>query len=172
MSLCYLVINEPNQQTSVCRVDISPNRGSNVPCSNDVSSVLAYNANGYSSVATTNFGVICSISCEYYLLYTDYILIYWLSANSSTLNSSLSLDSDTLIVQVYLLALSQSSSSFALTLSNLTPSGQTALASLTSTFNGSSTSSFGNVNKKFQSFSQSHFLLLYVDIISKYNKCN
>ncbi|CAF0916171.1 unnamed protein product [Rotaria sp. Silwood1] len=128
-SLNSAIINEANQQTSVCRVDISPNRGSNVPCSNDVSSVFTYNSNGYSSVATTNLGMMCNIA-----------------SNTSTLNSSLSIDSDTLIMQVFLLATSQTSSTFDLTLSNLTPSGQAALGTLTSTFNSGLTSNFGNIS--------------------------
>jgi len=59
---CYLVTNEANQETSVCRVDISPNRGDNVPCSDDVSSVFTYNTNGFSSIATTNLGMICNVA--------------------------------------------------------------------------------------------------------------
>ncbi|CAF3632430.1 unnamed protein product [Rotaria sordida] len=128
-SLNSAIINEVNQQTSVCRIDISLNRGSNVPCSNDVSSVFTYNSNGYSSIATTNLGIICSIA-----------------SNSSTLNSSLSIDSDTLIIQVFLLATLQTSSTFDLTLSNLIPSGQAALGTLTSTFNSGLTSNFGNIS--------------------------
>ncbi|CAF2076674.1 unnamed protein product [Rotaria magnacalcarata] len=128
-SLSSSIINEPNQQTSICRVDLSPNRGTNVPCSNDVSSAFTYNANGYSSLATTNLGMICNIA-----------------SNSSTLNATLSLDSNTVIVQVFLLARPQTSSTFGLTLSNLVPSGQAALASVTSTFNGSSISNFENIS--------------------------
>lgn len=64
--LSYLVANDANQQTSVCRVDISPSRGRNVPCSPDLSSVFTYNANGVSSSATTNLGLICSIACKNY----------------------------------------------------------------------------------------------------------
>ncbi len=60
--MIFIVSNEVNQQTSVCRVDISPSRGSNVPCSNDVSSVFTYNSNGYSSIAVTNLGLICSVA--------------------------------------------------------------------------------------------------------------
>ena len=59
-----IVSAEANQQTSVCRVDISPSRGINVPCSNDVSSVFAYNTNGISSQSTTNLGMICSVACK------------------------------------------------------------------------------------------------------------
>ena len=59
-----IVSNEVNQQTSVCRVDISPNRGSDVPCSNDVSSIFSFNSNGFSSIATTNLGMICNIACK------------------------------------------------------------------------------------------------------------
>jgi hypothetical protein len=61
------------------------------------------------------------------------------------MNSSLSVDSDTLIVQVYLLATSQTSSTFNLVLSNLVPSGHSALGSLTSTFNSGIATGFGNV---------------------------
>ncbi|CAF3743558.1 unnamed protein product [Rotaria socialis] len=128
-SLSSSIINEPNQQTSICRVDISPNRGTNVPCSNDVSSAFTYNANGYSSLATTDLGMICNIA-----------------SNSSTLNATLSLDSNTVIVQVFLLAMPQTSSTFGLTLSNLVPTGQTALAPITSIFNGSTISNFGNIS--------------------------
>jgi hypothetical protein len=63
------------------------------------------------------------------------------------MNSSLSVDSDTLIVQVYLLATTQSSSTFNLILSNLVPSGQTALGSITSTFSSGLATGFGNVNR-------------------------
>ncbi len=63
-SFYYLVINDVNQQTSVCRVDISPNRGINVPCSNDVSSVFTYNSNGFPSTAITNLGMICNVACK------------------------------------------------------------------------------------------------------------
>jgi len=63
------------------------------------------------------------------------------------MNSSLSVDSDTLIIQVYLLATTQSSSTFNLILSNLLPSGQTALGSITSTFNSGLATGFGNVNR-------------------------
>ena len=66
-------------------------------------------------------------------------------ANSSTINSSLSNDSDTVIVQVFLLATSQTSSTFDLILSNLVPSGQSPLAPLTLTLNNGLTSAFGNV---------------------------
>ena len=66
-------------------------------------------------------------------------------ANSSTMNSSLSIDADTVIVQVFLLATSQTSSTFDLILSNLVPSGQLALPSLTLTLNSGLTSAFGNV---------------------------
>lgn len=67
-------------------------------------------------------------------------------ANSSTVNSSLSLDSDTLIVQVFLLATSQTASTFDLALSNLVPSGQSALTSITSSFSGGIAGIFGNVS--------------------------
>jgi hypothetical protein len=63
------------------------------------------------------------------------------------MNSSLSVDADTLIVQVYLLATSQTSSSFNLVLSNLIPSGQSALGPFTSSFNSGTTAAFGNVNQ-------------------------
>jgi len=65
-SFYYLVTSDVNQQTSVCRVDISPNRGSNVPCSSDVSSVFTYNSNGVSSIATTNLGTMCNIAGKNY----------------------------------------------------------------------------------------------------------
>lgn len=55
------------------------------------------------------------------------------------------MDSDTLIVQVFLLATSQTGSTFDLTLSNLKPSGQPVLGSLTSTFNAGVASTSGNV---------------------------
>ncbi|CAF2512453.1 unnamed protein product [Rotaria sp. Silwood2] len=128
-SLNSAIVNEVNQHTSVCRVDISPNRGRNVPCSNDVSSVFTYNSNGYSSIATTDLGMICN-----------------LASNTSTLNSSLSIDSDTLTIQVFLLATLQTSSTFDLTLSNLIPSGHTALGTLTSTFNSGLTNNFGYIS--------------------------
>jgi len=54
-----------------------------------------------------------------------------------------------LIIQVYLLATPQTSSTFDLTLSNLVPSGQTALASSTSILNAGLTYGFGNVNRSF-----------------------
>jgi hypothetical protein len=59
-----IVTNEANQQTSVCRVDISPIRGSDVPCSNDISSVFTFNSNGFSAIATTNLGMICNVACK------------------------------------------------------------------------------------------------------------
>jgi hypothetical protein len=62
ISSWYIVSNEVNQQTSVCRVDISANRGSNVPCSNDISSIFNYNSNGFSATAITNLGMICSVA--------------------------------------------------------------------------------------------------------------
>ncbi len=61
---CIIVTNEVNQQTSVCRVDISSNRGNDVPCSNDVSSIFTYNSNGVPSQATTNLGMICNVACK------------------------------------------------------------------------------------------------------------
>ncbi len=61
---CIIVTNEANQQTSVCRVDISPNRGTDVPCSNDVSSIFTYNSNGLSYEAITNLGMICNVACK------------------------------------------------------------------------------------------------------------
>jgi len=67
-------------------------------------------------------------------------------ADNSSLNSSLSFDSNTVIVQVFVLATAQSGSSFDLTLSNLIPSGQSALASITSHLTAGSTQSYGNVN--------------------------
>jgi hypothetical protein len=73
-----------------------------------------------------------------------------LIANSSTINASLSADSDTVIVQVFLLATTQTSSTFNLVLSNLVPSGQAALATLTSTFTAGLTIPFGNVNRSFK----------------------
>lgn len=66
--LYTIVSNEANQQTSVCRVDISPNRGINVPCSNDVSSIFTYNPNGISSQSTTDLGMICSVAGTFILL--------------------------------------------------------------------------------------------------------
>ncbi len=53
-----------------------------------------------------------------------------------------------MIVEVFLLATSQTGSTFSLTLSNLVPSGQSALATLTSSFTSGSTSGYGNVNRK------------------------
>ncbi|UJR30625.1 hypothetical protein I4U23_018150 [Adineta vaga] len=126
-SLSSAIANEANQQTSVCRVDISSRRGSNVPCSNDVSSVFSYNSNGVPSSATTNLGLICSIN-----------------SNASAINSSLSVDADTVIVQVFLLATTQTGSTFDLQLSNLVPSGQSALATITSSFTSGSANAFGN----------------------------
>jgi hypothetical protein len=142
------VINEGNQQTSVCRVDISPNRGSNVPCSNDISSIFTYNSNGFSAAATTNLGMICSIASEYpSCVCVCLYLFLFILANGSTLNASLSVDSDTVLVRVFLLATAQSSATFDVTLANLVPSGQSALGSLSSTFNSGSTGVFGNVRK-------------------------
>ncbi|CAF4036975.1 unnamed protein product [Adineta steineri] len=127
-SLNSAITSEASQQTSVCRVDISTNRGSNVPCSDDVSSVFTYNSNGLSSTAVTNLGLICNVG-----------------SNSSTLNSTASADPNTLFVQVYLLATTQSSSPFNLVLSNLVPSGQSALPSVTSSLSSGSTSGYGNI---------------------------
>ena len=70
-----------------------------------------------------------------------------ISANSSNINSTLSIDSDTLIVQVFLLATTQTSATFYLNLLNLVPSGQIALANLTSAFTSGLVSPFGNVNR-------------------------
>ena len=61
---CIIVTSDASQQASVCRVDISPSRGNDVPCSNDVSSVFTYNSNGVSSQATTNLGMICNVACK------------------------------------------------------------------------------------------------------------
>ena len=62
------------------------------------------------------------------------------------MNSSLTVDADTLIVQVYFLATSQTSSTFNLVLSNLIPSGQSALGTLTSFYSSGPTATLGNVN--------------------------
>ena len=74
------------------------------------------------------------------------LFIYIRLGNSSTVNSSLSLDSDTVIVQVLLLATSQTASSFDLSLANLVPMGQSALTLITSSFTSGVAGVFGNVN--------------------------
>jgi hypothetical protein len=151
----HLVINEVNQQTSICRVDISSvTRGINVPCSNDVSSVFTFNSNSLSSSAVTDLGVLCNIACQYEctlsrsdrscLVYSLYLFL--IIANGSNLNSSLSLDSDTVVIQVFFLATSQTSSTFDITLANLLPAGQSALPMITSSFTSGATGTYTNVS--------------------------
>ncbi len=72
------------------------------------------------------------------------------------------MDSNTVIVEVFLLATTQTSSSFNLVLSNLVPSGQTALGTITSTFNSGVTGVFGNVNRSFKIESNAKEIHFYI----------